>query len=72
MKQKRQLIESLKEKESSQQQLMEECRGKMVRGGGGGREGRRQIMREDCSRVTIGRWGIGNVLQLLSLNVAGR
>ena len=34
VKQKRQLIESLKEKESSQQQLMEECRGKMVRGGG--------------------------------------
>ena len=31
MKQKRQLIESLKEKESSQQQLVEECQGKMVR-----------------------------------------
>ena len=32
MRQKRQLIESLKEKESSQQRLMEECQGKMVRG----------------------------------------
>ena len=31
VKQKRQLIESLKEKESSQQQLVEECQGKMVR-----------------------------------------
>ena len=47
MRQKRQLIESLKEKESSQQRLMEECRGKMVRGG---REGRRQIMREEYSK----------------------
>ena len=34
VKQKRQLIESLKEKESSQQQLLEECQGKMVRWGG--------------------------------------
>ena len=47
MKQKRQLIESLKEKDSSQQRLMEECRGKMVRGKR--REGRRQIMSEERS-----------------------
>lgn len=77
MKQKRQLIESLKEKESSQQQLVEECQGKMVREEGEkGGEGRGEKMwrwrglgENGEERGSIGSWGVGDVAVLHSVLV---